>query len=318
MESEERENVPESKTFRLTGLGGFVQRMQRMLAMLPGEKELAELNHSLAATSRRIEISMDRSNLESANLTAASRQHRGWIALLADPDMLKSYRHAAEIGSQIIAQTLQQMPRWKIPVYVHFRPMRGLYQMKQDRAGTILSLPTPAIIYEESDFQQMARHILQRDPQSKRNLVKRMADEDFQMIAEQIEVLGGVVDLAAGKHFDLNQIFDRVNAGYFNSEIKRPKLYWSKTLTHRKFGHYDWVHDAIMLSRSMDSTAVPSYVVEYVMYHEMLHKVLGLKRTGSRNYAHTAEFYAREKQFAEYAQAEKGIHQLALNRRGIG
>ena len=316
MESEEKENATESRTFRLTGLGNFVTRVQRRLAALPVEKELAELQHSLSVTARRIELSMGRSNLQSANLTATSRQHRGWITLLNDPEMLKAYCHAASVGSAIVSQALQQIPRWKTPVRVYFRPMRGLYQLKPDHGGTMLSIPTPGIIYRAADFQLIAQHILHRAAHCKQQLVQRMACEDFQVIAEQIEVLGGVVDLASGKHFDLNQIFDRVNDRYFQGQVKRPKLYWSKTLTHRKFGHYDWVHDAIMLSRTMDSLDVPVYVVDFVMYHEMLHKVLGLIWTGSRNYAHTAEFYAREKQFAEFDQAEKMLQQLALKHRG--
>jgi hypothetical protein len=305
----------ESHTVRLTGLSGFAAQVQRRLAVLPGEKEIAELHKSLAVTSRRIEVSMSHGKVGSANLTISSRQQRGWIALLGDLDMLTSYCQAAAIGSRIIGQAVGRLPRWSMPVLVYFRPMRGLYQMKQSRGTTILSVPSPGLIYREAEFDLIAHHIIHRDAQSKNELVNRMAQEDFQAVAQQLEILGGVVDQAAGKHFDLNEIFDRVNARYFGGQIKRPKLHWSKILTHRKFGHYDWVHDSIMLSRSMDCASVPAYVVEFVMYHELLHKVLGLKWTGSRNYAHTGEFYQREKQFAEFEEAEKAIHQLANRHR---
>ena len=36
-------------------------------------------------------------------------------------------------------------------------------------------------------------------------------------------------------------------------------------------GHYDPSHNAIVISRILDAAAVPRLVVEYVMFHEMLH-----------------------------------------------
>ena len=89
--------------------------------------------------------------------------------------------------------------------------MRGLYQLKADRAGTILSLPTPAICYQADDFRLVAQHIVHRDVHSKRKLVDRMSGDEFQELADQIEVLSGTVDTAAGRVLDLNIIFDRMS-----------------------------------------------------------------------------------------------------------
>ncbi|HSW64815.1 MAG TPA: hypothetical protein VLH56_16125 [Dissulfurispiraceae bacterium] len=65
----------------------------------------------------------------------------------------------------------------------------------------------------------------------------------------------------------------------------------------------------IRISRYLDRKAVPHYYVAYVVYHEMLHAVLGVRQKNGRSLIHTAEFRKREKLFHDYEQAmawEKG------------
>ena len=46
------------------------------------------------------------------------------------------------------------------------------------------------------------------------------------------------------------------------------------------------------------------------MYHEMLHKKIGLKEVNGRRYAHTKKFRDAEQKFESYAQAESLIKKL--------
>jgi hypothetical protein len=50
------------------------------------------------------------------------------------------------------------------------------------------------------------------------------------------------------------------------------------------------------------------------MYHELLHKFHGLHWVNGRGYAHTAEFQHDERKFAQYAEAEDVLNQLARGR----
>ena len=59
--------------------------------------------------------------------------------------------------------------------------------------------------------------------------------------------------------------------------IQRPGLVWSRQLTGRKFGHYDFIQDTVMLSRTLDHHDVPALLVDYIMYHELLHKKHGIR-----------------------------------------
>ncbi len=92
--------------------------------------------------------------------------------------------------------------------------------------------------------------------------------------------------------------------------MARPRMSWSQTKTRRILGHYDPAHNAIIISRMFDHLAVPAYVLEYIVYHEMLHLKHPVKLRGSRRCVHSAEFQAEEKLFPHAAEANAFLKRL--------
>jgi hypothetical protein len=105
--------------------------------------------------------------------------------------------------------------------------------------------------------------------------------------------------------------FGRVNQEYFGGGLSRPRLTWSRAFGGRKFGHYDPIHDTVMISGILDRATAPDYVIDFVVYHELLHKKLGIDWSNGWAATHTAEFRERERQFARYADADALLKQLA-------
>jgi hypothetical protein len=67
-----------------------------------------------------------------------------------------------------------------------------------------------------------------------------------------------------------------------------------------------------MISSTLDQAKVPEFVVDFLMYHELLHKKHGIRwSAGGRGYAHTAAFYSDEKRFEGFERAEKWLEKLA-------
>lgn len=112
---------------------------------------------------------------------------------------------------------------------------------------------------------------------------------------------------ARGQVHNLDTAFDRVNEGYFGGKADRPQLIWSRRPTHRKLGHYDQVRDTVWVSLSLDARDVPAYVIDFVVYHEMLHRQLGTRVVNGRRNAHTPEFRRRERDFENYDNAQAFI-----------
>ena len=115
---------------------------------------------------------------------------------------------------------------------------------------------------------------------------------------------------ARGHFYDLDTIFEELNTRFFHGLLGRPRMSWSQTKTRRILGHYDPAHNAIIISRIFDHFAVPAYVLEYIVYHEMLHLKHPVKLRGNRRCVHSAEFQTEEKLFPRMAEANAFLRRL--------
>jgi hypothetical protein len=113
-----------------------------------------------------------------------------------------------------------------------------------------------------------------------------------------------------GHFYDLEAIFDDLSRRFFHGLMARPRMSWSQTKTRRILGHYDPAHNAIVISRIFDHPAMPRYVLEYIVYHEMLHLKHPVKLRGSRRCVHSPEFQAEEKLFPGVADANAFLKRL--------
>lgn len=113
-----------------------------------------------------------------------------------------------------------------------------------------------------------------------------------------------------GRHHDLDLIFDELNQRYFEGWLGKPNLSWTASAARRNLGHFDPAHNAIMISRIFDSPRVPRMVLEYVLYHEMLHLRFPVRMRGSRRCVHSPEFRREEARFPQRAEAEARLKSL--------
>lgn len=114
----------------------------------------------------------------------------------------------------------------------------------------------------------------------------------------------------AGAHFDLSRMFDELNRLYFEGMLVRPHISWSSRNWRRQFGCYDPGPNQILLNRRMDRPNVPRYVVEYVLFHEMLHVKHPTRRSGCSLVSHSREFREEEKRYPDFARARRLLDRL--------
>lgn len=120
-----------------------------------------------------------------------------------------------------------------------------------------------------------------------------------------------VVNGSAGDVYDLDEIFDLLNERYFRGTLPKPTLTWSSRKTFRILGHHDATHETVVISRSLDTVETPRYVIEYVVFHEMLHIFHPTVHKNGRRYNHTPAFRRDEQKFRYFQQAENWIEQNA-------
>ena len=139
-----------------------------------------------------------------------------------------------------------------------------------------------------------------------------VANHDISAKAHLVRQMRGrkLIHSARGHYYHLEEIFEDLNRRFFHGLMGRPQLTWSQNHARNHLGHYDPAHNTIVISRIFDHPQVPRYVVEYIVFHEMLHLKHPVKLRGSRRCVHSAEFLAEEKMFPGLETARKFLRIL--------
>ncbi|MFY9560178.1 MAG: M48 family peptidase [Terriglobales bacterium] len=144
------------------------------------------------------------------------------------------------------------------------------------------------------------RYVARHDIAAKARLVRQMRGRKH-------------IHSASGHHYHLDEIFEDLNRRFFHGLMGRPQLTWSRDHARNRLGHYDPAHNAIVISRVFDHPRVPRFVVEYLLFHEMLHLKHPVKLRGSRRCVHSREFLAEEMIFPNLGPAQRFLTLLPLS-----
>ncbi|MBI2108354.1 M48 family metallopeptidase [Candidatus Woesearchaeota archaeon] len=106
----------------------------------------------------------------------------------------------------------------------------------------------------------------------------------------------------------LEDSFNRNNEKFFNGFMERPNLVWGSFST-RKLGCYEYASDTITISQIFRHA--DPVLMDYVMYHEMLHKKYKFNSKNGRNHHHTRHFKEMEMAFPDSKKLEEDLGRLA-------
>lgn len=132
-----------------------------------------------------------------------------------------------------------------------------------------------------------------------------------------------------GEHHDLDELFRDVVRRYFRGlsrdRLARVRITWGRRTARRRshisFGSYDWKERLIRVHPILDHPRVPRYFLEFVVYHELLHAAVPVRKDGAgRRIFHSGEFRRRERDFEHYEAAiawEKRHLPLFFRRSGL-
>ncbi len=104
----------------------------------------------------------------------------------------------------------------------------------------------------------------------------------------------------------LEDSFNRVNNLYFYGLIEQPNLVWNNSTY--KLGSYEYGSDTITISSNLKNAE--KEILDYVMYHEILHKKHKFINKYGKNYYHTKEFKKKEKEFQNSHLIEEKLRKL--------
>ncbi len=114
----------------------------------------------------------------------------------------------------------------------------------------------------------------------------------------------------AGNYHDLLEIYHDINQKYFDDKLQA-RISWGRrppipARHHKKFnsGLYHTTERLITIHRALDRAWVPRFIVEYTVFHEMLHIKFPPQLKNNRSSFHYKQFRAAEADFADYHRAE--------------
>ena len=110
----------------------------------------------------------------------------------------------------------------------------------------------------------------------------------------------------------LEESFSKLNEAYFNGMLDKPNLQWGNASTS-KLGSYEYGSDTITISTIFKNEK--KELLDYVMYHEMLHKKFKFQSKNGRNLHHSNEFKKMEAKFENRYLMGKEISNLARKHR---
>lgn len=204
------------------------------------------------------------------------------------------------------------------PVEVRFYPYIGINHTIRLRDGRAFVRIADVCREMPNDAQRALAYILvaklfrRRVPQRAKDIYADYAKstEVREQAAENKRTRGRkIVTTDKGEFFNLTTIFNKLNRSHFKGKLPKPVLTWSTRKTYRILAHHDATHETIVVSRSLDSSDVPAFVVEYIVFHEMLHIYHPTVHHNGRRYNHTAAFRADEEKFEHFDAAERWIEQ---------
>lgn len=224
-------------------------------------------------------------------------------------------------GAQIFTKVFRAVrPRTALPEFeVRFRRYADVNHVIRVREGRVvvglsdLIEGAPPSVLEAIAFILLCK--LYRKPVPKRYEHRYRQFLNRRQIRDQVEAIRRVrgrkwIGAAAGEHFHLEEIFDDLNRRYFDRLMQRPQLTWSRTASRTLLGHFDAAHNAIVISRIFDRPATPRLLVEYILYHEMLHLKYPVAHRRSRRCVHPAPFREEERRFPNFEQAKRWLETL--------
>ncbi len=323
-----RDTPPEHphRSVRIKNLNAICDRIRAELLALvrvagleaapltPGHPGVSAVLERVRSQAAAVETICQRSNSHPAKLPARSRSAYQWLKFLSDPDNMLAHIATLALARQIIERAGGSDPAQSARRKIDFElyPTNFLYRTRAEGDTLRVTaaqgfLGAPAEVLEAIILAAASRN----DAAAMSRVKDYAAGDDFAetLLALELDAEPRNDDLR-GRHFDLEQVFARVNAGYFSGLLARPRLMWNRTLTQRKMGHYQPATDTVMISITLDDPGAPDYAIDLVMYHELLHKKMGAQRINGRQYAHTETFREEERKFRYYAEARAFLDKL--------
>jgi len=273
----------------------------------------SELEENIHHSATAIHKVLNKEEKSPVDLAIRSRRAYQWLKYLDKQDHLAAHLDALQ-RINLFLPAINPLPKYKkYGIEFIFYHTSALFQIQGKASQIQITAQESLTTAPDSVLIALLETALGTPSQSsKQQIQEHTFSPAYQSTREYLEYLCVPKgSFAKGSVYDLTESFKRVNLAYFNEQMPEPHLVWNKQCTIRKFGHYQWDTDTVMVSRTLDQRQVPEFVVDYVMYHELLHKKLGARLVNSRRMVHTNLFRKQEAKYTKFNEAQRYLNKIS-------
>jgi len=190
------------------------------------------------------------------------------------------------------------------PFRVCFHDNRStMISFREERGWLTLRLHHMFLEASEEVLRALAGYVGGRGGSSV--LLDAFIDQHRAAITRRPFLYGG---FSRGRVYDLVRIRDALDRAYFSGAAAGVLVVWGRPRHVRgqrslRLGSYSFEDRVVRIHPTLDRDDVPPYVVVGVVYHELLHHVLGCQQQDGRRRIHTAEFKRREAAYVHHRRA---------------
>jgi hypothetical protein len=246
---------------------------------------------------------------------APSRRAYGWLKVLVTrpghyEEHLRAVKTLHGLAQEVAPRSLRGRPEVSVELY----PIALLFRQRREGRAIRLQVNEAFVGCDLPQLQAIARCARGSPiPGDGSRTLAYARGSTFIGLMRELESAAGPTP-AGGRHVRLEELFDHVNCVHFDGSMSRPRLEWTRSRSSRKLGHYADGTDTVAFNRMLDHPKVPRVLLEFVMYHELLHRKLGTRVVNGRHMAHTRTFRQLERRFPGYEAAQEAMRRLNLDR----
>lgn len=151
--------------------------------------------------------------------------------------------------------------------------------------------------------KHLARYIVWRNRESSK-IIDQYIEDHWHWVRHPMPPLR-----TAGHCYDLRRMFDDLNQRFLDGAVTA-QITWGPKQGRRAYeqmqmGSYSSSRNLITIHPALDRKAIPQYVVEATVFHEMCHALVPVRKVNGRRQIHPPEFKTLERRYPRWQEAQR-------------
>jgi len=294
-----------------TNFYNFVLERAHKAVPSPSES-INEFQSYIQALVSKIEKRLSEKNATPADLAVPSFRIFLWLRFLTNRENLELHLSTMDEFITILSDLKQKSTPDPQHFLLKLNYSSYLYQRKTAQGNTILQINEPLISAPLAIKRSVLAAAFSKRKSGHNQIVRDfITTPEYLRMNERIRGEPTVNKITCrGTAFNLSMLYKKLNVEYFNNQLDQLRLVWSPRESKHRLGYYHSDIHTIAINKKLDKNTIDQDLIEFVLYHEMLHQFKGISHRNGRRYAHTPSFKKAERKFRQFEKAESLIKHL--------